>query len=237
MRKIFLAFTLCFFIVSPKVIAQKLSHPHFISVNIGTNIPLSDYEEIDSLSSSGASNGIYYSFEAGAYFSRLVGFGVNIGAFNNPVQEDDIPTQVENDFTDENGKFSVSSENWNNGYIMAGPYLSFGGNKFIADIKLLAGVMNSEKPFFNVESNVDGSSAKISRVSNTAFGVNYGVHFRIKLVKKLALRLNAESLMSTQEFETKISETDSNGNNTQTTKTIEKEISVLNVGAGLVINL
>ncbi len=66
---------------STSVLSAQLAHQHFISLNAGTNIPLSEYREIDSLSSAGANPGIYYSFEAGAYFSKLLGIGVNIGAF------------------------------------------------------------------------------------------------------------------------------------------------------------
>lgn len=220
----------------------QLSHPHFLSANFGTNIPLSDYKSADSLASGSANNGLYYSFEAGAFFTRILGFGVNIGAFSNALNDEDIKDQLKRDFTNSNGKFEVSSENWSNGYIMLGPYLSFGTKKFIVDLKLLAGVVNTEKPLINIKSNENSTSSsvqsiKASEVSNTSFGVNYGIHFRIKLKSKLALRINAEGIMSTQEFENKIQETDFNGNVSVRNDKVEKEIQALNLGLGLVINL
>ena len=63
--------------------------------------------------------------------------------------------------------------------------------------------------------------------------VNYGIHFRIKLIGKLGLRINAEGFQSAQEFETKVKEFDNNGVESQATKNIEKEIMALNLGAGL----
>ncbi len=216
----------------------QLSHPHFISLNFGTNLPLSDYKEADTLLGSGANTGLYYSFEAGAFFSKVMGFGVNIGAFNNSSSSDGIIDQIEADATNANGKFEVSSENWSNGYIMVGPYLSLGSNKFIVDAKLLAGVVNSEKPFVNIESRQNSYQLNSAAVSNTSFGVNYGLHFRIKLVSKLALRINAEGLLSTQEFTQKVSEIDEMGVAKDVREeTIKREISALNLGMGLVINL
>lgn len=227
-----------FFCLFSGTVTAQLSHPHFISLNFGTNVPLSDYKEADTLLGVGANPGLYYSFEAGAFFSKVLGFGVNIGGFNNTSEREGILDQIKADGTNGSGKFEVSSEDWSNGYIMVGPYLSFGSNQFIVDLKVLAGVVNSEKPFVNIESKENNYQLNSSAVSNTSFGVNYGLHFRIKLVGKLALRLNAEGILSTQEFTQKVNEIDEMGNEKPLQeKTITREISALNLGAGLVINL
>lgn len=217
----------------------QLSHPHFISVNFGTNIPLSDFKDSDSLTSTSANNGIYYSFEAGAFFSKVVGIGVNIGAFSNSINDNSIKEQLRTDFTNSDGQFSVSSENWTNGYIMLGPYLSLGKKKkFIVDAKLLAGVINSDKPFINIEAeDGSGTEVEIEDVTSTSFGFNYGLHFRIQLKSKLALRINAEQLISTQEFVNKVRTLDIMGNEVNTRTTAEQQISALNLGLGIVINL
>ena len=224
--------------LSSGVISAQLAHPHFISLNFGTNIPLSEYGTIDSLSSAGANPGTYYSFEAGAYFSKLFGVGVNIGAFNNSVDDQGIIDQLKTDIRFTNSSFDVTSKSWTNGYIMLGPYFSFGWKKFIVDMKVLGGIINSERPFVNIQSNDDQYEFNSAAVYGTSFGVNYGMHFRIKLTGKLALRLNGEGMLATQEFEEKITETLSSGAlQEEKRQKVTREISALNLGVGLVINL
>lgn len=216
----------------------QLSHPHFLSLNAGTNIPIGDYKSVDSLSSAGANPGVYYSFEGGAYFSRLVGVGINIGAFNNSVDNDGIIDQLKRDANYSDGNFNISSKNWTNGYIMLGPYLSLGNKNFTVDLKVLGGIVNSERPLINIESTTDQYEFNSSAVYQTSFGVNYGMHFRIKLKKKLALRINGEGILTTQEFTEKIRTVSQSGvSNPEIERTVEREISTLNLGLGLVINL
>jgi len=227
-------FSLVLLLANNSAYAQ-LSHPHFISLNVGTNIPLSDYKELDSIVLGNATPGMYYSFEAGAFFSKVVGLGVNLGAFSNSVNNDDILDQLKSDFNNRD-EFTVESEDWLNSYLMLGPYLSFGSEAFIMDLKLLGGFMNSAKPLINIES--ETNEVQLSRsneVSSLAFGFNYGIHFRIKLVGKLGLRLNAEGFMSSQEFETKVQEIKANSEPTTKNQTLEKDIQALNLGAGLAL--
>jgi len=223
---------------STSVLSAQLAHPHFISLNAGTNIPLSEYREIDSLSSAGANPGIYYSFEAGAYFSKLLGIGVNIGAFNNSVDDQGIIDQLKTDIRFRNLNFDITSKSWTNGYIMLGPYFSFGSQNFIVDLKVLGGIINSERPFVNIQSKDDNYEFNSAAVYGTSFGVNYGMHFRIRLKGKLALRLNGEGMLATQEFEEKITETLASGaSQAERRQTVTREISALNLGVGLIINL
>ena len=236
--KLFKLLISSFLILSSGSLLAQLAHPHFVSLNFGTNIPLSEYGTIDSLSSAGANQGIYYSFEGGAYFSKLFGVGVNIGAFNNSVDNDGIIEQLKTDAQYSNGNFDVSSKSWTNGYIMLGPYFSFGSQKFTVDLKVLGGIVNSERPFVNIESQDDQYEFNSAAVYSTSFGVNYGMHFRIKLKSKLALRINGEGMLSTQEFTEKITEVSQSGSTQpEIERTITRQISVLNLGAGLVINL
>lgn len=213
----------------------QLSKPHFISINAGTNIPLEEYKKLDSIATGNASTGLYYSFEAGVYLSKVFGVGLNIGAFTNQIDDGDIIEQFKKDFNS-NRQIEVNSEEWYNGYVMIGPYLSFGSENFIVDFKVLAGVMNSEKPLISVHTDENGNTRVYRSTADEQlnFGVNYGLHFRIKLVGKLGLRLNAEGLMSEQEFTNKIEEI--NGNTTTSTEvTVKKQIEALNLGAGLVM--
>lgn len=233
-KYLFTLVVICFSISS----FAQLKHPHFVSVNFGTSIPLSDYKEADSIVKSGANTGLSYSFEAGAYFSKVLGVGLNIGAFSNALDDESIENQLKRDFNSDQ-EFNVNSNNWVNGYIMLGPILSFGSQKFIADIKLLGGVMNTEKPLVNVQSSGNSTTVNQSNeVSSFSFGVNYGVHFRIKLVGKLGLRINAEGFISEQEFDTKVQESNLDGSmESLNTKTLEKEIQTLNLGLGLILTL
>ena len=226
------------FVLSFSTATAQLAHPHFLSLNFGTNIPVGDYGTIDSLSSAGANPGVYYSFEGAAYFSKLFGMGVNIGAFNNSVDDDGIVDQLKRDAQYKDGTFDVSSQNWTNGYIMLGPYFSFGSKKFIVDLKVMGGIINSERPFVNISSNNDDYAFNSAAVYSTSFGVNYGMHFRIQLKKKLALRINGEGMLSTQEFVEKISEVSQSGiTQPKVERTVERDISALNLGIGLIINL
>jgi|GEM_PF-1242856 len=227
-----------FLILFSGALFAQLAHPHFVSLNFGTNIPLSEYKTIDSVSSAGANPGIYYSFEGGAYFSKLFGFGVNIGAFNNSVNNEGIIEQLKTDAKFANGNFDVSSKSWTNGYIMLGPYFSFGKQKFIVDLKVLGGIVNSERPFVNIESKDDQYEFNSAAVYSTSFGVNYGMHIRIKLKGKLALRVNAEGMLTTQEFTEKITVVSQNGDpQNYNEATVTREVSALNLGVGLIINL
>lgn len=237
MYKIKLFITALFLLVCSSSFSQ-LAHPHFVSLNFGTNIPIEEYGTIDSLSSAGANPGIYYSFEGGAYFSKLFGVGVNIGAFNNSVDNAGIITQLKTDANFKDGNYDVNSKSWTNGYIMLGPYFSFGKNKFIVDLKVLGGIVNSERPFVNIESKDDEYEFNSAAVYSTSLGVNYGMHFRIQLKSKLALRINAEGMLSNQEFTEKITQVSQDGKTeSQIERDVTREISALNLGLGLVINL
>jgi hypothetical protein len=64
------------------------------------------------------------------------------------------------------------------------------------------------------------------------------MHLRIQLKNKLALRINGEGMLSTQEFVEKISEISQNGIvQPKIERTVERDISALNLGIGLIINL
>lgn len=232
MKSAFTIFLL--FLISFPSLRAQISHPHFISLNAGTNIPIADYKEIENINLGGAETGFSYSFEGGAYFSKYLGAALHLGVFENGIDEDDIKAldqQINQGGNTE--ELLVSSDNWVNGFFMIGPILSFGGEKIIIDFKLLGGLMNTTKPTIGIQdqNNLD----KISdEVSNTAFGFNYGLHLRIKLIGKLGIRINAEGFQSTQEFETTLNEIQNNGNSSSTEEKIEKEISALNLGGGLI---
>lgn len=221
--------------ISNEAIAQ-LSKPHFISVNAGTNIPLEEYRRLDSVATGNAKTGLYYSFEAGVYLSKVFGIGINVGAFTNQIDDGDIIEQFQRDFSS-NRQIQVNSEEWFNGYAMIGPYLSFGSENFIVDFKILGGIMNSEKPLIDVKTNENGNTRIYRSTADEQynFGVNYGLHFRIALVGKLGLRLNAEGLMTEQEFKNKLEEINGGNATASTNVTFKKEIEALNLGAGLVL--
>lgn len=236
MRKISLILiSILYFGIEP-VNAQLYDHPHFISLNIGTNVPVSEYKTLDTTSIGSAKLGYYYSFEAGAYFSKVLGIGLNLGVFNNPVNEDDLEEQFK-ERANSIENFDITSDDWVNGFIMLGPILSLGKNNFIVDLKLLGGIMNTSKPFISLfsQSGNNELSFSSSEVNANTFGVNYGMHLRIRLVNKLWLRINAEGFQASQEFKTKIQETDFSGNSSEIFSTAKKEISALNLGAGLAI--
>ena len=86
------------FLFSSISLFAQLNHPHFLSMNFGTNVPLGEFKKADSIYGGSANNGLYYSFEAGAYFSRLFGIALNIGAFSNSVNEESVEEQLKNDF-------------------------------------------------------------------------------------------------------------------------------------------
>ncbi|MBD98229.1 MAG: hypothetical protein CMO34_00145 [Verrucomicrobia bacterium] len=217
----------------------QLNKPHFISLNVGTSIPLSDYKEVkDQVISGGAKNGFSYSIEGAAYLNKFLGIGANIGLFNNGVDNDALLSELEAiDNTINKNNSSINTDDWINGYAMVGPYLSFGSEKFVMDLKFLAGLMSTKKPVVNI--NTSSSSATFptsaEEVVASNIGFNYGLHFRIKIVSKLGLRINAEQFSSQQEFKGKIETKDSIGNIVTTEPIIKQQISTFNLGAGLVL--
>lgn len=232
MQRILISFALCLCFFTAKA---QLSHPHFISVNIGTNIPLADYKEVEDIEIGSADLGLSYSFEGGAYFSKVLGVGLHLGVFENGMDEDDIKdfqNLVNNGVTIDD--LDVSADKWVNGFFMIGPYLSFGGKKVVVDLKLLGGFLNSAKPSINIQ-NINDLDRISEEVSANAFGINYGMHLRIKLVGKLGLRINAEGFQAKQEFESRVKEIDNNGNSVNIDKEIKKEINALNLGIGAII--
>ncbi len=214
----------------------QLSHPHFISLNMGINIPISDYKDLDQVALGNANSGLFYSVEAGAYFSKFIGLGVNLGAFSNTINDEDIVNQLKRDFS-EDDQFTVNSKNWSHNYLMVGPYLTLGTEKLMVDFKVLGGIMNSEKPLIKIESTTsDIALSRSNETSSNAFGLNYGVHLRIKLIGTLGLRLNAEGFMSSQEFNTKVQNVDTNGDLSIRSEVLNQDIQAINIGAGLALN-
>jgi hypothetical protein len=214
---------------------SQLSKPHFVSANFGTSIPLADYKKLDSLAGGSAAMGLSYNIEGGVYFSKVLGVAANIGAFTNQVDEKELESQLKDDFSND-GTVQVSSSKWVNGFAMVGPILSFGSKGFIVDLKLLGGIVNTEKPLINITTDSSGtvSASKSEESVSANFGFNYGLHFRIKLVGKLGLRINAEGFMTEQEFDNTV-KNKQNGQETTSESTIKKEIEALNIGAGLVL--
>ncbi|MEQ8909581.1 MAG: hypothetical protein RIC95_10345 [Vicingaceae bacterium] len=232
MKKHFTFFLMCLFAISAFAQTDK---PHFVSLNIGTNIPIGQYQKLDSIASGTASSGLYYSFETGLYLSKFFGIGANLGAFANPVDDGDIEDQLRNDLG-AGSEYEINSKDWLNAYALVGPYFTFGTDAIRLDLKFLAGIINSQKPLINVTT-MNSGQVVVSRneeATATSFGFNYGLHLRIKLVGKLGLRLNAEGFSTQQEFESKVVE-ESNGSEQIQESTIEKEIQALNLGAGLVL--
>ena len=169
MKKVFFSTLL---MMSAVIASAQISRPHFVSINAGTNIPLADYKEVEDIEIGSAETGLSYSFEGGAYFSKLFGIGMHLGVFENGVNEDDI-RDLQN--TIDNGTsvedLSVSADKWVNGFFMIGPYMSFGGEKVIVDLKFLGGFLNTSKPSINIQ-NINNLDRISEEVSSTAFGFN-----------------------------------------------------------------
>lgn len=225
------SFLLCFQI--GKAQSEK---PHFISFNVGTAIPLSEYHAIDSLNNETALLGLSYNFESAIYLSLAFGIGFSLGGSSNGINQDNIENQVKEDLAT-NGSVEIKSGDWVNAYAMVGPYLSFGNKKKImVDFKILAGVINSDKPLLSITTN-DLGNIEVKKSEPTdalALGVKYGLHLRIKLIGILGLRINAEGLMAKQNFEYKVKEFKQNQEITNTEK-LSTEINSLHLGAGLVL--
>jgi len=223
---LFIVTLFCFSVVS-----AQLNKPHFISLNVGTSIPLADYKEVkDQLTSGGADNGLSYSLEGAAYMNKFLGIGANLGLFNNGVDNDELVSKLESEFNAPNS--TISADDWVNGYAMVGPYLSFGTEKIIVDFKFLAGLLSTKKPILDINTSTNSANIPTSaeEVVASNIGFNYGIHLRIKLISKLGFRLNAEQFSSQQEFKGKV---ETNGVINEAT--IQQQISTFNLGAGLVL--
>jgi len=233
MRRLKSLLAIILFVCSSSIYAQ-LDKPHFISANFGTSIPLGDYKKADNVASASAESGFSYNIEGALYVNKFIGIGANLGAFNNAVDNGSIVSQLEDDFGASD--YNVSADDWINGFFMIGPYFSVGTDKIIVDFKVLGGVMSSKKPLVDVSSNnTIAVPNSIDDVVATSFGVNYGMHVRIKIVSKLGLRLNAEGFSSAQEFKSTVDQIDAAGNTVSQEQNVKTQISALNLGAGLVL--
>ena len=206
-------------------------------MNAGASIPVGEYSNLDTALISSANLGKYFGFEGALYVTRFLGFGINVGAYMNPVDEDDLIERYTEQFTNSKN-ISINADEWLNGYAMAGMYLTIPIKKIRLDFKFLGGAVNSDKPLVEVDIDERGNQSVIINKSTDAmaFGINYGAHLRLPIVSKLYLRLNAETFTSLPEFK---SQTESIINNSSsiTKRTVEQTISVLNLGVGLTFSL
>jgi len=210
--------------------------PHFISLNVGTSVPLKDYQALDTLNASNVNVGLSFSLEGGLYFNKFLGLGLSVGGFSNAVDRDDMSKQIQKELN-ESGMASIKADDWVNVYAMLGPYLSFGGEVIVVDFKFLGGIMNSQKPLITITTDESGEPLiqKNHAEDAFAFGFNYGVHLRVKLIGGLGLRINAEGVVSEQEFKNKVDYIRGSGTISKEKK-ITTEFKTLNLGVGLVFN-
>jgi hypothetical protein len=231
MRLLFLTLLFSF---HGEVLAQ-FDNPHFMSLNLGTNLPLSEYKEVDSLFNGGANEGLYFGIE-GAYFTNnLLGLGANLGIFLNPLEEKAIQKQVQENLNNVN-HYSINGQEFFNAYAFLGPYVSVGSQKIRLDLKLLVGYLYSQKPSLSIKNASFMQEIENSTSANLSF--NYGAHLRIKLSNKVGLRLNAEAISCEQEFENSISQSSRGASLVDESMSVSKlYILSLNLGAGLIISL
>lgn len=193
-------------------------------------MPVGEYKSFDTAYVSSAKAGRYISLEGALYVTRFLGFGANIGAYINPVDEEALIDAYTNQFVSE-GDISINSDEWLNGYAMVGMYLTIPIKKMRLDFKFMGGAVNSDQPLVEVRIDEQGGQSVIVNKSTDAlaFGINYGAHFRLPIVSKLHLRLSAETFTSLPEFK-KQTEGLSGGISKEK---FEQTISVLNAGIGL----
>jgi len=213
---------------------EKEKGPHFISINLGANIPLSDYQTLDTLDASNVNAGLAFSLEGGAYLNKIFGLGLSVGGFTNKIDQSQLSKQLNKEVHDD-GSVSISADDWLNLYAMVGPYLSFGGKLIVVDLKFLGGIINSSKPSVTINASESGEPTIQKNYSESAyaFGFNYGIHLRINLIGGLGLRVNAEGIMSEQEFKNRVDYI--RGTTVESTENkLITEFKTLNLGAGLV---
>ncbi len=232
MRKIL--FLLFISISCFSVHAQIKRKPHFISINGGLSMPVGEYSNFDTAFASSAKAGKYFGLEGALYVSRFIGFGLNVGAYINPVDEKDLKDAYTKEFG-ASQSITISADEWLNGYAMAGIYLTIPIKKVRLDFKFLGGAVNSDQPLVEVTIDQNGNESLIINKSTEAlaFGINYGAHLRVPIVSKLYLRLNAETFTSLPEFKNQTQRLSNSSSNSFSKKTVEQTISVLNLGVGL----
>jgi hypothetical protein len=229
MRSVYL-FTIVF-IICLSANAQLKRNPHFISINGGISMPVGEYKSFDTAYVSSAKAGRYFGLEGALYVTKFLGFGTNIGAFINPVDEKELAKEFGEQYIN-NRSITINSDEWLNGYAMLGMYITIPIKKLRLDFKFLGGAVNSEQPLVEVIIDEQGGQSVIVNKSTDAlaFGVNYGAHLRIPIISKLYLRLNVETFTSLPELK-KQTENLSTGDLSK--EKFEQTISVLNAGVGL----
>ncbi len=212
--------------------------PHFISINGGISMPVGEYESFDTARVGAANAGKFVSFEFGLYPSKIVGFGVNVGAFTNSLDIDQIKEKFQVDNASANS-ITVNGGDWLNMYATGGIYFTIPIKEiFRLDFKFLAGGISTQQPQLEIEYSESGVKYKRLNTStdDLALVINYGAHLRIKLIKNFGIRVGAETFTSLAEFNNQ-TELLSDNKKQITKQSVEQTISTLNVSVGLAFTL
>lgn len=204
--------------------------PHFVSFNSGISFPNDDFKEMEFDSATVSTvNGIYGSMEFGFYFTKNFGLGINIGGFVNEVDDDEFEAEIRQT---NNGVEVYPSTEWLNVYGMVGPYVTIPLSILYIDFKFMGGAISTKEPLVKVKVDQNGEAvvSKNGEANAIGFGINYGMHVRVKLIKQLGLRLNAEAFSSQQDIESSMK----SGQVAEIENNYSKKISAYNLGAGLV---
>lgn len=220
------------------VAAQAQLRPHFISLNAGISMPVGEYESFDTARVGAANAGKFASLEFGIYPSKIVGFGVNLGAFTNSLDVDQIKEKFQVDNASANG-VTVNAGDWLNIYAVGGVYFTIPiKDIFRLDLKFLAGGVSTEQPELEIDYTENGVDFKRLNTSSDDLSllINYGAHLRIKLIKNLGVRVGAETFTSLAEFNNQ-RKLLFDGKTEITKQTVEQTISTLNVSVGIAFTL
>lgn len=170
----------------------------YISINIGSAIPLSDY---------GNSNQPMYSETQAGYAKKGVGVSIdfampinhsqigiaaNVAHYNNKFNNDAYGADLTLNSTAQSTYYSVGAGDYSINTLMAGIYLTYPIKKFSVDLKILAGYSFCTLPDFSVNSYVINNintlgNAQTPRVHASAFAYGGNITARYNIYKHICV--------------------------------------------------
>lgn len=183
----------------------------FISLSFGASFPLGLFRAQNSynLGNGFAASGIHYQVEYAGFWMKHVGFGVQVGAFNNALNANaytrDFSTALNAVYPITPGLSLKTTDptSWKSNYIMTGPYFRLPMKDLVIDFKALGGVLICSTPghsysvrntfTFPVTTVINDN---VPSVSATAFAYELGMNARLKVSPGTQIRFGLEYLQS-----------------------------------------
>ena len=215
----------------------------YVGLTFGASNPLGEFgdSDIDNEDAGFAQTGMFYDLSFGYKFGKNFGIAAMLRGQANPVDVDEIASQIHDEFSDFLGTddFSVKAESdpISSGLFMVGGYGSFPlTEKLSFESRVLIGLMSATIPEakITVTDGVDTYWQKQHEGSGSAFAFGLGAGLKFDIGNRICLLANLDYTTAKPEFKDVEFE---DGSGDIETDTYSQSISTLNVGVGIAYRL